>query len=144
MKRHFTSLSILVLLGCLWPAASGHAQSQAQGHRHDLTAALGLSASGGQFAQLFVPQYYSPPADGRFKLVFHFHSATWAAENALWRAGLNALLFNIHLGGFSSPYQSYFSHPQKFREILDTVLAQTARHGIIANAHLDTRACARC
>ena len=87
----------------------GYTQGIAIGTRIDLTGALQLSSATGQFAQLFVPDYYIPPTNGKIKVVFHLHSASWAAEDQVYKSETNAVLFNIHLGGFSSSYQVNFS-----------------------------------
>ncbi len=105
--------------------------------RIDFTSKLGLS-SGSQFAQLFVPDYYEPPADGKFMLVFHFHSATWAAEDEITKSGMNAVLFNIHLGALSSPYQNYFQDQSKFKSILDEILDVLQNNTIIRNPTIET------
>ena len=105
--------------------------------RIDFTSKLGLS-SGSQFAQLFVPDYYAPPADGKFVLVFHFHSATWAAEAEITKSGVNAALFNIHLGPLSSPYKNYFQDQTKFKKILDEILDILQSRKIIQNPAIET------
>jgi hypothetical protein len=91
----------------------------AKGKRIDLTSKLALNnGTTGQFAQLFIPDYFVKPGDGKFDLVFHFHGASWPAEDEVYKPGVNALLFNIHLGGLSSPYQKYFSLSTNFKKIL--------------------------
>jgi hypothetical protein len=100
------------------------------GTRIDLTQSLQLGQ--GQFAQIFIPDYYTPPADGKFILVFHLHSASWAAENQVYRGNVNAVLFNIHLGALSSPYQNYFSNQLNFQTILNLIVSRLAS-GIINN-----------
>lgn len=127
--------SLIVLAVILTPATAG-AQGIAQGTRIDLTPKLNLSA--GQFAQLFVPDYYSPAPDGRFTLVFHLHSASWAAEDQLYRSATNAILVNIHLGSLSSPYQSYFANPAAFQRILDTTLAVLRSNNIVTQPVIGT------
>lgn len=112
-----------------------NSQGVGQGLRFDLTDSLQLAD--GQFAQLFVPDYYEAPANGGFTLVFHFHSATWAAEDIVYRAGKNAVLFNIHLGAFSSPYQSYFSNASRFQQILDEILQVLQSHQIIDTPQIE-------
>jgi hypothetical protein len=104
------------------------------GTRIDLTQSLGLAS--GQFAQMFIPDYYVPPADGNYTLIFHLHSASWAAENEVYKANANAVLFNIHLGSFSSSYQNYFNDQTKFQRILDTVNARLNLQGVIASPSL--------
>src|SRR3990172_3542235 len=113
------------------------AQGIGQGTRIDLTSKLGLNnGTTGQFAQLFIPDYYQAPTDGKFDLVFHLHSASWAAEDQVYKANANAILFNIHLGGFSSSYQNYFVNQSYFQNILDTVAAILDRNGIISNPQI--------
>ena len=104
------------------------------GQRFDLTEELNLAS--GQFAQIFVPDYFVPPADGKFILVFHLHSASWAAEDEVYKANANAILFNIHLGALSSPYQTYFTDPNKFSEILDTILSVLTSNEIISKPQI--------
>ncbi len=104
------------------------------GQRFDLTEELNLAS--GQFAQIFVPDYFVPPADGKFILVFHLHSASWAAEDEVYKANANAILFNIHLGALSSPYQTYFIDPNKFSSILDTILSVLSSNNIIINPQI--------
>jgi hypothetical protein len=109
----------------------------AAGQRIDCTAALPLNAvTTGQFAQLFIPEYYVPPPDGGYTLVVHLHSASWAAEDAVHRARASTVLFTIHLGALSSPYQSYFSRPDAFRQILDTVASVLRQRNIVATPGL--------
>lgn len=105
--------------------------------RIDFTSKLGISP-GAQFAQLFIPDYYEAPADGKFMLVFHFHSATWAAENEITKSGVNAVQFNIHLGALSSPYQNYFLDQSKFKSILDEILVVLQNNNIIRNPAIET------
>jgi hypothetical protein len=123
------SIFILLFVQNLFSQGIGY------GTRIDLTQPLNLSS--GQFAQLFIPDYYSPLPNGEYTLVFHFHSASWAAENELYKTGANAVLFNIHLGALSSPYQNYFTDQSKFQRILDTVNQRLINNGIILNAVLD-------
>ncbi len=129
MNYIFNSIKIF-LLTVVFPFAPA-AQGVGEGTRIDLTAKLSLS--GGQFAQLFVPDYYVKPADDSIMLVFHFHSASWAAEDQVYKARTNAILFNIHLGGLSSPYQTYFSTQTNFQKILDTCLSVIRTNGIMTN-----------
>ncbi len=113
------------------------AQGVGVGTRIDLTTKLNLNnGTTGQFAQLFVPDYFVAPADGNFTLVFHLHSASWAAEDEVYRSHVNTILFNIHLGGLSSPYQSWFSNAANFQKILDTVVSVLRANNIIANPQI--------
>ena len=108
------------------------AQGSAVGTRFDLTNSLQLNLGvSGQFAQLFIPDYYAPPIDGKFTLVFHLHSASWAAEEQVYRAKVNVILFNIQLGVFSSPYQNYFSTQGRYSAILDTIINTLQKQNII-------------
>ena len=119
-------------------AAPARAQGAAVGTRIDLTASFGLNGGGGQFAQMFVPDYYRPPADSGVLLVFHFHGASSAAEDQVTRARANAVLFNVHIGALSSPYQAWFADQSRFGRIIDTVLWRLDRHGIVRGARLRT------
>lgn len=107
------------------------AQGVGIGTRIDLTQKLQLGS--GQFAQLFVPDYFVTPANGEFTLVFHLHSASWAAEDEVYKSHTNAILFNIHLGSFSSSYQTYFSNQAYFQDIVDTILSVLRAGSIIPN-----------
>lgn len=120
-------------------SATTLAQGVAIGLRFDLTPELQLNqGTTGQFAQVFVPNYFQAPESGKFMLVFHLHSASWAAEDAVYKAQANSVLFNIHLGALSSPYQNYFQDASKFRLILDNVKAVLQNHNIIVNPSIDT------
>lgn len=103
----------LYLLLCLSTILSGEIQ------RVDMTQKLGLAA--GQFAQLMIPDDYRVPANGHLKLVFHFHSATWAAEDIIFKSGINALLFNIHLGALSGSYSTPFADASLFNATLNAI-----------------------
>lgn len=123
----------LILLFILSTSFS-YSQGVGVGQRIDLTGKLNLGS--GQFAQLFVPDYFIPPVDGKFLLIFHLHSASWAAENQVYKSHSNAVLFNIHLGSLSSPYQNYFSDQNKFSSILDTVLSVLNNNSIIQSPQI--------
>jgi hypothetical protein len=107
------------------------AQGTGQGTRIDLTSKLNLTT--GQFAQLFIPDYFTKPADDSILFVFHFHGASWAAEDQVYKSKVNAILFNIHLGSLSIPYQNYFTTQTNFQKILDTSLSVIKENGIIVN-----------
>ena len=113
------------------------AQGVAKGSRIDLTNKLNLDIDSGQFAQLFIPDYFSPSNDGKFLLVFHFHSASWAAEDEVYKLETNGILFNIHLGGFSSSYKNYFVDESKFQTILDLIKSELASNSIIENPEIE-------
>jgi hypothetical protein len=91
-----------------------------------------------QFCQVFVPNYFKAEDNGKFTLVFHLHSASWAAEDEVYKAQTNAVLFNIHLGALSSPYRSYFQDSNKFKLILEKVIAVLQNNNIIANPQIET------
>ncbi len=120
----------------LFILSSGFVFSQGVGvgQRFDLTAKLNLGS--GQFAQLFVPDYFIPPEDGKFLIVFHLHSASWAAENQVYKSHTNGILFNIHLGALSSPYQNYFTDPNKFSTIIDTILSVISANQIVQSPQI--------
>lgn len=107
------------------------AQGVGIGTRIDLTSKLSLTS--GQFAQLFIPDYYVKPSDDSIMFVFHFHSASWAAEDQAYKTRANVILLNIHLGSLSSSYQNYFATQTNFQKILDTCLSVIKTNGIIAN-----------
>ena len=124
--RRFASTWLFLIA----PAVFG--QGIGVGTRIDLTTKLNLNnGTTGQFAQVFVPDYYWPSVDDSFTLVVHLHSASWAAENELYRSQTNAILFNIHLGALSSPYQTYFSTQTNFQKILDSVVSVLRSNNII-------------
>jgi hypothetical protein len=124
---------LLLIISLISPELS-YTQAVGNGIRIDLSEKLSLDTDGGQFAQLFIPDYYqSGPDDGRYNLVIHLHSASWAAENHVYRAQANSVIFNIHLGAFSSPYQNYFSNQNVFQAILDTISNELERNQIESN-----------
>jgi len=134
LRRTLSKLvSIIIILTFSVGVTNG--QGVGQGQRFDLTDSLNLGE--GQFAQLFIPDYYEAPDDGQITLIFHFHSATWAAENIVYRARKNAVLFNIHLGALSSPYRNYFSNYSRFQTILDKILQVLTTHQIIENPQIN-------
>lgn len=112
------------------------AQGTARGTRIDFTSRIALSAQNGQFAQLFIPDYYTAPPDGRYILVFHLHSASWAAEDEIYKAGANAILFNMHIGALSSPYQNYFLDNRRFGAILEMITEELNTQAIISNGQI--------
>ena len=134
LKRIFLScFTMLSLIATVFPQGIG------VGQRFDLSTALDLdSESGGQFAQLFIPDYYAVPGDGCITLVFHLHSATWAAENIVYKSRTNAILFNIHLGALSSPYKHYFQDKNNFQKILDVILETLHTHDETTNFSFET------
>jgi len=113
------------------------AQGVANGFRFDMTSTLSLDGANGQFAQVFIPDYFNPPSNGKFTLVFHLHSASWAAEDEVYKSQTNAILFNIHLGGFSSSYQSYFTDQQKFQQILNAIIPIAFEFGYMPNPKIN-------
>ena len=113
------------------------AQGIGVGKRIDMTDKLGLDKNSGQFAQIFVPDYFSVSQDGKYLLVFHLHSASWAAEDEVYKSNTNAVLFNIHLGGFSSSYQNYFVDQNNFQKILNLVINELSANDIIDDPQLE-------
>ena len=93
MRLRFFKLAQISLL--IFFRIDMFSQGVAVGTRIDLTSNLGLNSSTGQFAQLFVPDYYAASANGQYMLVLHLHSASWAAEDQVYRSNTNAILFNI-------------------------------------------------
>jgi hypothetical protein len=129
-------LIIFLLIGAYSPAKS---QGSSVGTRIDLRKTLALNEErGSQFAQLFIPDYYQVPPDGGIVLVIHFHSASRAAEDEVYRSRANAILFSIHLGAFSTPYRVFFSEPLGFQAILDTVIAVLDSRNIVPSASVRT------
>ncbi len=134
LNKFSKSLSFLIFC---WLFCSSAANGQGVGHgqRFDLTDSLRLSE--GQFAELFVPDYYHTPQNGKITLVFNLHSANWAAENIVYRARANAILFNIHLGLLSSPYRKYFRDASKFQTILNKITQVLDSQKTVRNPHID-------
>ena len=123
-------LNFIILPYLLSTIAS--AQDVASGQRFELTELLRLNQNTtGQFAQVFVPDYFIAPEDGKFTLVFHLHSASWAAEDLVYKTHVNAVLFNIHLGAFSSPYRNYFQDSSKFSIIQQNIRAVLQNNDLI-------------
>ncbi|MFQ6606664.1 MAG: T9SS type A sorting domain-containing protein [Fidelibacterota bacterium] len=132
LRRYTYIITVWILL-----VSQTYAQGVAVGTRIDLTNKLQLNqGTTGQFAQLFIPDYFVPDSSGQFTLVFHLHSASWAAEDEVYRSATNAILFNIHLGGLSSPYQNYFSDATRYSAILDTVVSLLQEQNILPGATL--------
>ncbi len=125
---------LLIVLFCVNTGI--YSQGVAVGSRIDLTAKLQLNSGAGQFAQVFIPDFFAIQSNDEFLLVFHLHSASWAAEDQVYKSNTNAVLFNIHLGGFSSSYQNYFVDQSKFQAILDTVISVLKTHAIMTNPQI--------
>ena len=126
-----------LILFSIFPIAN-FAQGVAIGQRFDMAVELKLNQkTSGQFAQVFVPDYFKAPENGKFMLVFHLHSASWAAEDMVYKAKANAVLFNIHLGALSSPYRNYFQDAIEFKFILDKVITVLKNNNIIANPQIE-------
>jgi len=128
--------AILTLWIVLISAQYACIQGIGSGQRFELTASLGLAS--GQFAQVFIPDYYHASVDDKFTLVFHLHAASWVAEDAVYKSRANAILFNIHLGALSSPYQAHFQDVTRFPYILETILSVLKSNNILPNPQLDT------
>ncbi len=124
---------IILLFVFLLSIRCGRSQGIAKGLRIDFTDLLNLDGNGGQFAQVFVPDYFQRQGN-QFDLVFHLHSATWAAEDEVYKAKANVVLFNIHLGAFSGAYQTYFSRSDRFDTILHLVKEELIRRNILADS----------
>jgi hypothetical protein len=107
------------------------AQGISVGTRITMTQKLQLNSGAGQFAQVFVPDYFRAPSDSALTLIFHLHGASWAAEDEVYKARMNAIVFNIHLGSFSSSYQNYFVDQSKFQLILDSILSVIHSRAIV-------------
>ncbi len=123
----------LLIAVVLLSVACSRSQGVGRGQRIDFTDRLHLDRNAGQFAQVFIPDYFRPQGD-YYDVVFHLHSASWAAENEVYRARANVILFNIHLGAFSSPYQAYFSHRERFAEILDRIRQSLIEQHIVPDS----------
>jgi hypothetical protein len=133
-------LKLIILLVLLNISFSDPSQAQAvgDGTRIDLSNQLSIDTNAGQFAQLFIPDYYNSSKDGKYTLVFHLHSASWAAENQVYNAEANAVVFNIHLGALSSPYQNYFMDENVFGNILETIAAELKNHEVETDPTINT------
>ncbi len=129
MKIGLLFFTVLFLtLACRQPHGGG-----SRGQRIDFTHILGLDTNKGQFAQVFIPNYYRAK-NQPYDLVFHLHGASWAAEDEIYRAKANVILFNIHLGALSGPYQTYFADQSRFRFILDRIKQALVRQSIVADS----------
>ncbi len=124
---------ITLLFAFLMSFSCSHSQGVGKGQRIDMTDVLHLDRNGGQFAQIFIPDYFVPNGQ-TYDLVFHLHSASWAAEDEVYKAKANAILFNIHLGAFSSPYQFYFSQTDRFRTVLKQIRETLIQKGIVSDS----------
>jgi hypothetical protein len=91
------------------------------GQHLDLTDSLQLDRASGQFAQLYIPDHVNLSQSSEVDLVFHFHGVSRTAENAVVNTGIPAILFNIHLAGFSSVYRRYFEIPGRFEQIINSI-----------------------
>ena len=131
MKNIFACLIFIILAFC----GSALSQKPKEGISIDLSKEFGLADK--QFAQVFIPDFFMPDSRGKVTLVFHLHGASWAIEDVVYKSGVNAVLFNIHLGVLSSPYKEYFSDENKFRIILDTILTRISSHNILLNPQID-------
>ncbi|VAX26959.1 hypothetical protein MNBD_IGNAVI01-2698 [hydrothermal vent metagenome] len=131
MKKHNVQLLLSTLL--FFVSSFLSAQGVGVGKRISLTNKLNLDVNDGQFAQIFIPDYFSPSQDGNFLLVFHLHSASWAAEDEVYKSKTNAVLFNIHLGGFSSSYKNYFVDQNNFNKILGLIVKELKANNVIEN-----------
>lgn len=127
-----------IIIGLIALQFEGFSQGSAVGTRIDMTFKLGLDSSSGQFAQIFIPDYFSVQVNGRYTLVFHLHSASWASEDQIYRSGANAILFNIHLGAFSSPYQNFFLNQSIFSTILVNINTLLQSNLVIQNPQIST------
>lgn len=129
--------NIFFILACLLLIAFQTIQPQEilSGKRYELTYTLNLDSN--QFAQIFIPEYFAVPSDGKFNLIIHFHGSSKAAEESVVKSGVNAVLFNIHLGALSSPYKNYFSDKNKFQEIIQVILSAIDSSLIIINPKID-------
>ncbi|NOX66516.1 MAG: hypothetical protein GXO85_12210 [Chlorobi bacterium] len=130
MKKIEIRIIFLSLIFCF---SSLSAQGIGVGKRIDLTNKLILDVNAGQFAQLFIPDYFSASQDGSFLLVFHLHSASWTAKDEAYKSNTNTVLFNIHLGGFYSSYKNYFINQNNFNRILGLVIDELKANNIIDN-----------
>lgn len=127
---------VVILLWLAIVTQISSAQGTGKGTRIDLTSRIALSAANGQFAQIFIPDYFTTPADGQFTLVFHLHSASWAAEDEVYKTGANAILFNMHIGALSSPYQNYFLDDRRFGAILEMIVEELNTRQIITGGQI--------
>ncbi|MDX1972929.1 MAG: hypothetical protein SFY68_10405, partial [Candidatus Sumerlaeia bacterium] len=70
---------------------------------------------------LYLPEGYTPPADGTVNLTVHFHGATWFAIEEHRRRGLSEPLVTLALGEGSTVYRLPFEDPNSFPTFLGTV-----------------------
>ncbi|MCK5945037.1 MAG: hypothetical protein KAI24_23820 [Planctomycetes bacterium] len=69
-------------------------------------------------AQLFVPDGFAAPADGRVPLAIHFQGGATIAEENFARMGRDGVLIASTLAGRSSAFSVPYRDPRAFRELL--------------------------
>ena len=102
---------VLALLGLLLLGEAGFAQLPTATGRE-----LVLSQS--QW-KLFVPDGYSPPADGKVNLLVHFHGNPQTVWNNAAYAELNAVIVTVNYNGLSSAYSTPFANQSLFQTLLN-------------------------
>jgi hypothetical protein len=135
MKK--TSIIILFAVLLFFVNSLLYSQCSASGRRIDLTSKLNLDKNKGQFAQVFIPDFFSASDTEGYMLIIHLHGASWVVENEIYKSKTNGILFNIHLGGFSSSYKNYFVDEDKFQAILDLVKKTIIHDSIIVKPVLE-------
>jgi hypothetical protein len=126
------------LLGFFCVAALATAHGAGVGQRFNLTSALALGS--GQSAQVFVPDYYAPPTNGRVFLAIHLHGSAGPGEDMVYRVRANAVVFNLNLNGLSSVYQNYFADGSRFATITNLVLQVLRTNNIVTDPQIGTLA----
>ncbi len=78
---------------------------------------------------LFMPSTFEP-RDGGFDLVLFFHGNPDIVEEAVPRAGINALIHVTNLGTGSAPYQSRFIVPDSLLALIAYIERETPKLGL--------------
>lgn len=55
--------------------------------------------------ELFIPDHFRAPANGKVDVVIFFHGAAWVAEQCFYSANLNAVLYSISLKNYPETFQ---------------------------------------
>lgn len=81
------------------------------------------------WATLFLPVGWSVPADGRARIVVHFHTVAWFAIQEHLRRGATLPLLVFALGEGSAAYARPFEKPGRFQDWLRVVESELISRG---------------
>lgn len=82
--------------------------------------------------ELFIPRYFQPDGNN-VDVMFHMHGAYSTVENNFIKAGINGILIDVTLNGFSDVYQNYFADTTVFRGIINQALDKLKQLGYATN-----------